>query len=87
MAMVQVNFRMDAEDKRGMEAVCKELGMSMSTAFNVFAKKVCREHRIPFEVASDPFYSEENMAHLREAVSQLKNGGGARHDLIEVDDE
>ena len=39
MSQVLVNFRMDAEDKKGMEDVCKELGMSMSTAFNIFAKK------------------------------------------------
>ena len=39
MAQVLVNFRMDVEDKKGMEEVCKELGMSMSTAFTIFAKK------------------------------------------------
>lgn len=55
MSQVLVNFRMDAEDKKGMEDVCKELGMSMSTAFNIFAKKMRRERRIPFEVSVDPF--------------------------------
>ena len=49
MAQVLVAFRMDAEDKKGMEDVCKELGMSMSTAFTIFAKKMRRERRIPFE--------------------------------------
>lgn len=43
-----------------MEKVCKEMGLSMSTAFTIFAKKVCREHRIPFEISEDPFYSEKN---------------------------
>ena len=37
MSQVLVNFRLDEEDKRGMEAVCHELGMSMSTAFTIFA--------------------------------------------------
>ena len=32
MSQVLVNFRMDAEDKKGMEEVRRELGMSMSTA-------------------------------------------------------
>ena len=39
MAQVLVNFRLDEEDKRGMEDVCRELGMSMSAAFPIFAKK------------------------------------------------
>lgn len=43
MAQILVNFRMDADDKKGMEEVCKELGMSMSTAFTIFAKKMRRE--------------------------------------------
>ena len=42
LSQVLVNFRMDAEDKKGMEEVCKELGMSMSTAFTMFAKKMRR---------------------------------------------
>ena len=56
MAQVLVNFRLDEEDKKGMEEVCKDLGMSMSTAFTIFAKKMRRERRIPFEVSVDPFY-------------------------------
>ena len=40
MAQVLVNFRLEEEDKKGMEEVCKELGMSMSTAFTIFAKKI-----------------------------------------------
>ena len=64
MSQVLVNFRMDAEDKKGMEDVCKELGMSMSTAFTIFAKKMRRERRIPFDVSVDPFYSDANLAHL-----------------------
>lgn len=51
---VNVNFRMDPDLKRNMEEVCAEMGLSMTTAFTIFAKKVSREHRIPFEVSADP---------------------------------
>ena len=51
MANVSVNFKMDADVKKEMEQVCSELGISMSAAFNMFAKKVSREKRIPFEVS------------------------------------
>ena len=45
-----VNFRMDEELKKKMEQTCKEMGMSMTTAFTMFATKVSREKRIPFEI-------------------------------------
>ena len=39
---VNVNFRLDETDKKRMENVCNELGLSMSAAFTIFAKKVGR---------------------------------------------
>ncbi|MBQ1508000.1 MAG: type II toxin-antitoxin system RelB/DinJ family antitoxin [Erysipelotrichaceae bacterium] len=85
MTQVLVNFRLDEKDKSEMEKVCKELGISMSSAFTIFAKKVCREKRIPFEVSIDPFYSEENQRYLRKVISGIENGKAqlAEHDLID----
>jgi DNA-damage-inducible protein J len=82
-----VNFRMDEELKRGMEQACKELGLSMTAAFTIFATKVSREKKIPFEVAADPFYSEANMERLRRGIAALDAGEGVEHDLIIEDDE
>lgn len=87
MAAVNVNFRMDEDVKKSMEQACSELGLSMSAAFTIFAKKVGREKRIPFEVSVDPFYSERNLAHLRRGISALNSGKGIEHEPIEVDDE
>ena len=47
MTQAMVNFRMDAELKKKMEQACKDMGMSMTTAFTIFATKVAREQRIP----------------------------------------
>ena len=58
----------------------------MTTAFTIFAKKMTREKRIPFDVSVDPFYSESNMAHLRRGVEALNAGKGVEHDIIEVDE-
>jgi len=85
MATTMVNVRMDVETKRNMEAVCKELGMSMTTAFTIFAKKMGRERRIPFDVSIDPFYTDENLDHIRRGVAALDAGHGKVHEL--VDDE
>ena len=80
-----VNFRLDEDVKKGMEQVCTELGMSMTTAFTIFAKKVSREKRIPFDVAIDPFYSESNMRYLEQKMADYKAGRLklAEHELIE----
>ena len=85
MSQVLVNFRMDEEDKKGMEEVCKELGLSMTTAFTLFAKKMRRERRIPFEVSIDPFYSEANISYLRRITSEIDSGEAklAEHSLTE----
>ena len=47
MAQAMVNFRMDADLKKSMEQTCQEMGMSMTTAFTIFATKVSREKRSP----------------------------------------
>ena len=45
-----INIRMDIDLKRQFEAFCADMGMSMSTAFTIFARKAVREYRIPFEI-------------------------------------
>ena len=85
MAQAMINFRMDEELKKNMEETCKDLGLSMTAAFTIFAKKMTREKRIPFEVAVDPFYSESNMAYLKKVITDIESGKAnlAEHDLIE----
>lgn len=53
MAQVMVNFRLDEEIKKSMEQACREMGLSMTTAFTIFAKKVGSEKRIPFEITAE----------------------------------
>lgn len=51
MAQTNLNIRIDEGDKQEFDTICGRLGMSMSTAFNIFAKAVIRQQRIPFDVA------------------------------------
>ena len=83
MAQAMVNFRMDEELKKSMEATCKEMGLSMTAAFTMFATKVSREKRIPFEISVDPFYSKENMERLQKAAADMDAGLGKVHDITE----
>ena len=74
MAQTLINFRIDENTKRQMEKICNELGITMSTAFNIFAKKVIREKRIPFDVSIDPFYSKSNMEAIEKSIQELEDG-------------
>ena len=89
MAQTNINIRMDEELKKNFDEICTELGLNMTTAFNVFARAVVRKHGIPFEVSlnDDYFYSESNIARLRKSIANLNAGKGIVHDLIEVNDE
>lgn len=49
---MSMTITMDDTLKADFSEVCAEIGMSASTAFNIFAKKVVRERRIPFELTA-----------------------------------
>ena len=46
-----VTIRMDSDIKAQAEALFAELGMSMTTAFNVFVRQSLREGKIPFDIS------------------------------------
>lgn len=72
--MANVSIRVDDLVKRRAESICSELGMSLSTATNLFYKKLISYGGIPFELKVDPFFSEENQEHLEKVISNYENG-------------
>lgn len=66
-----ISIRMDSNLKAQAEALFNELGMNLSTAFNIFIRQSLREGRIPFAVSlNQP--NKETMAALIEA-EQIAN--------------
>lgn len=65
MAQTNLNIRIDEDLKKQFDEFCSNVGINMTTAFNIFAKKVVSEQRIPFEIAADPFYNEKNMKSIK----------------------
>ena len=83
--MAQISLRISDAVKRSAEQVCEDIGMSMSTAINIYLKRLGREGRIPFDVAADPFYSRENIAVLDRRIADMRAGRNiSEHELIEV---
>ena len=54
MADEMFRFSMDADLKRNMEETCRKMGLTMADAFTMFAVKVVRDRRIPFEITAEP---------------------------------
>ena len=45
-----ISIRMDSELKAEAESLFNELGMNLTTAFNIFVRQSLREGGIPFDV-------------------------------------
>ena len=52
MAQTTICIRIDTDVKKEFETFCDSIGMSMSTAINIFIKKSVGEQRIPFEITA-----------------------------------
>lgn len=86
MAQSVLSVRMDEQLKQEFDAICEELGMSMSTAVTMLAKKMSREKRLPFEVSVDPFFSVSNTDTLRESMQQMAEGKTVVKSLRELEE-
>lgn len=51
MAQTNINIRMDENLKKEFDNTCNELGLNMTTAFNIFARTVVRHKGLPFAVS------------------------------------
>ena len=71
-----LNIRIDKELKERAEVFFNELGLNMSSAFNIFVRQSLRQGKIPFElsIVADPFYSSTNMAVLRQSIQEANEG-------------
>jgi DNA-damage-inducible protein J len=87
MATTSVTIRMDEDLKKQAETLFDEIGINMTTAFTIFAKAAVRQQKIPFELASDPFYSEKNQTRLYKAAKDMDAGKWTAHELVEADSD
>ena len=88
MRQTAITVRMDADVKKRFDDLCKDFGMSANTAFNMFARAVIRQERIPFDVES------EKQARLQRAWDTIERSrmealanGTADMSMEEIDEE
>jgi addiction module RelB/DinJ family antitoxin len=72
---------MDPDIKRQFDSFCAEVGMNPSTAFNMFARVVVRDKKLPFEISTTKLTTED----LSGRAADFKAGRNiVRHDTIEA---
>lgn len=83
MAQVMINFRIDEDTKRDMELACREMGLTMTTAFTIFAKKVGKEKRIPFEITAEPHAPQRQGSIPRQDPGETASALASRRERLE----
>ena len=81
---IDVTISLDREIKENAECLFNDLGMNLSTAFNVFARQALRQGKIPFEIY-DPFYGERNQAILKKSIAEFKAGKVVERTMEELE--
>ena len=81
MTQSNICIRMDKKLKEQFVHLCDELGLTMSTAINIFARAVVRTGSIPFALSIDD-YNEET----RKAIEDVENGIGLSKAYTDIDE-
>ena len=90
MGYTTFSIRMDKDVKKQFDGFCHTVGMNATTAFNMFARAVLRERRLPFDITleQDPFFNKNNLAHLRRVKADAEAGRNmSEHEIVEINDD
>ena len=81
-----ITLRVNPDLKHEAEALCEEMGLTLSTAYTMLLKAIVHTRSIPFAIraSEDPFWSEKNQRHLMASVRELDAGYGEEHELIDA---
>ena len=82
MATTNLNIRTDKEIKDQAEKIFAELGITMSTAVNIFLRTAVREHGIPFALKID-VPNDTTAAAIQEGRKMLKDPTAPRYSSME----
>lgn len=88
MAQATFSIRMDETLKRQFDTLCADFGMNATTAFNIFARAVVREKKIPFEIrASEEITRASGMQAFLALRTEAKKNGVQDLTLDEINEE
>lgn len=78
-----VSFRIDSDLKSDADSLFSQLGMNMTTAFNIFLRQSVREGRIPFDISinTEEKPNAKTKAALLEAVQMITDPSSPRYEV------
>ena len=84
-----INVRMETQTKQEMEDILKKIGITTTSAFNMFARALILERRIPFNITVPKYETYEDYveAMLDESDKELENNPEGGRDFDEVMEE
>lgn len=82
MAQTNINIRMEENLKKQFDNLCNELGLTMTTAINIFAKTMVRQKGMPFEISLH-IPNEETLQAIDD-VNNERNLSGPFHSVAEL---
>ena len=65
-----ISLRIDKETRKKMDSVCEELGVSISAAFNMYAKAIAREKRIPLSLDLNSEYNNQTSKSIKNVINK-----------------
>ena len=81
-----ITMSVDANLKCQADALCREMGLTLSAAFTMLLEAIVRTRSLPFaSQAGDPFYSESNMVRLRHSFRQAEEGNIITKSMAELE--
>ena len=81
MAQTNISIRVDEKIKKQFDSFCSKLGISMSSAINLFINTVVREQKIPFTLSIND-YNEET----RQTIEDIEKGIGLSKPYTDIDE-
>jgi DNA-damage-inducible protein J len=78
-----INFKISQQNKKIFENICKKLGISISSALNMYVNKVINSNGIPFELrVSTKEYQERERLHL--ALAEFNKNAPSYKEMLEA---
>ena len=86
VAQTNLTIRIDEEIKRDAEALFGRIGLTMSSAINVFFRQAIRAQSIPFELKPyDDYYNGERLQRVMRSVAQAERGEVVTKTIAELE--
>jgi DNA-damage-inducible protein J len=86
MAQTNLTIRIDEDIKRDAEILFNRIGLTISSAINVFFRQAIREQSIPFELKPyDDYYTGDRLERVLHSIEQIERGEIVTKSLAELE--